>query len=146
LVLDRYELPEDPQELRLLREQEEPLILGLESREDMKTILDEDSAFVTEMEAYLEEWADSIYDLIKTRYAIAKATKRKVTTKHYLRNDSRRRSSSSRTHLLSYQVTCQTTFNRRIKSTRNNKNKNIRSIKLDINGVLNFGLILSSLF
>ena len=54
------------------------MILGLESRQDMKAILEEDTAFVGEMEAYLEEWSDSIFDLIKTRYVILKNDRRKV--------------------------------------------------------------------
>lgn len=46
--------------------------MGLENREDLKAILDDDKKFVQEMETYLEEWADSIYDVVKTRYLVLK--------------------------------------------------------------------------
>lgn len=71
LVLDAYELPEDPSDLRILREQEEPLILGMENKDDMKGLL-EDIVFIHEMESYLEQWANKILDLINTRYEVIK--------------------------------------------------------------------------
>jgi hypothetical protein len=69
--LERYELPDDPEELRALRDQEEPVILGLERKEDFKAILD-DKVYVKEIEAYLEEWADSVCDLGNVRHLLKK--------------------------------------------------------------------------
>jgi hypothetical protein len=44
----------------------------------MKAILEEDKEFCTEMEAYLEEWADSVYDVIHTKYFLLKQEAKKV--------------------------------------------------------------------
>jgi hypothetical protein len=52
--------------------------MGLEERVDLKSILDDDKKFIQEMQDYLEEFADSIYDLIHTKYVIKKADERKV--------------------------------------------------------------------
>lgn len=68
LITDRFELPEDPAEVRALRQLEEPVILGLEKREDLKAVIEDDKQFVQEMSDYLEEFADSIYDMVKFRY------------------------------------------------------------------------------
>lgn len=43
----------------------------------MKVILEDDPKFIAEMEAYLEEWADSINDLVKIRYTINKTNIKK---------------------------------------------------------------------
>lgn len=48
-LAERFQLPEDPAEVRELRKLEEPLILGLEKREDLKAILEEDKLFCAEM-------------------------------------------------------------------------------------------------
>lgn len=67
LVLERFELPYDPAELRKIRLKEEPLILGLEDKENFKKIFD-DEVFTKEIEAYLEEWSESIFDLAHLRW------------------------------------------------------------------------------
>ena len=69
--MERFELPDDPNELRVLRESEEPLILGLDARADFKPILD-DLVFCKEMEAYLEEWADGVCDMAQIRWELRK--------------------------------------------------------------------------
>jgi len=40
---------------------EEPLIMGLQNREDMKLILEDDKAFCLEMEKYIAEWSKGIF-------------------------------------------------------------------------------------
>ena len=52
--------------------------MGLEKREDLKSILEEDKKFIQEMQDYLEEFADSIYDIVHVRYVLQKAEYRKV--------------------------------------------------------------------
>jgi hypothetical protein len=53
-----------------LRELDEPLILGLDNKEDFKSILEGDPKFRKEIEAYFEEWSDSIYDICHNRWII----------------------------------------------------------------------------
>ena len=76
-LAERFQLPEDPAEVRELRKLEEPLILGLEKREDLKAILEDDKLFCAEMQKYIEEWSKSIYTVVHLTYIKMRADVRR---------------------------------------------------------------------
>ncbi|CAD8206691.1 unnamed protein product [Paramecium pentaurelia] len=77
LLSDNYQLPEDVAEVRLIRLLEEPLIMGLANREDLKSILEDDKPFCNEQQKVITQWAENIYKLVHQNYLLKQKQKRK---------------------------------------------------------------------
>ncbi|CAK59945.1 unnamed protein product (macronuclear) [Paramecium tetraurelia] len=77
LLSDNYQLPEDVAEVRQIRQLEEPLIMGLTSREDLKSILEDDKPFCIEQQNVIQQWAENIYKIVHQTYLLKQKQRRK---------------------------------------------------------------------